>query len=109
MHSIAAAPPAARGGRDRGWRTRPVGWLVEHRARILTAIALTAIALGGLLYLGGAGDAGDDVWRAAIALLAAELAFEVARTMLVDHHMGVDTIALVAMIGSLPLGRSSPA
>jgi hypothetical protein len=81
MHSIAAAPPAARGGRDRGWRARRAGWLVEHRARIL----------------------------AAIALLAAELAFEVARTVIVDHHMGVDTIALVAMIGSLPLGRSSPA
>jgi heavy metal translocating P-type ATPase len=105
MHSIAAAPPAARGGRDRGGRTRPVGWLVEHRARILAAIALTAIALGRLLYLGGAGDAGDDVWRAAIALLAAELAFEVARTMIVDHHMGVDTIALVAMVGSLLLGQ----
>ena len=82
-----------------------MGWLVEHRARILAAIALTAIALGGLLYLGGAGDAGDDVWRAAIALLAAELAFEVARTMIVDHHMGVDTIALVAMVGSLLLGQ----
>lgn len=78
-----------------------MGWLVEHRARILAAIALTAIALGGLLYLGGAGDAGGDVWRAAIALLAAE----VARTMIVDHHMGVDTIALVAMVGSLLLGQ----
>ena len=49
--------------------------------------------------------AGDLVWRAAVALLAAELAVEVGRTVLRDHSMGVDTIALVAMIGSLALGQ----
>jgi cation transport ATPase len=79
--------------------------LVEHRARILAAIAVLAIVLGGLLHLGGDGSAGDDIWRAAVALLAAELAFEVGRTVLVDHHIGVDTIALVAMVGSLVLGQ----
>ena len=51
----------------------------------------------------GAGDAGHQVWRAAVALLAAELAFEVGRTVVVDHHLGVDTIALVAMVGALAL------
>ena len=47
----------------------------------------------------------DQVWRAAVALLAAELAFEVGRTVVVDHHLGVDTIALVAMVGALALGE----
>ena len=61
--------------------------------------------LGGLLHLAGAGPAGDQVWRAAVALLAAELAVEVGRTVVIDHHMGVDTIALVAMVGSLVLGQ----
>jgi heavy metal translocating P-type ATPase len=82
-----------------------VAGLVEHRARLLAAIAVLAIAAGGVLHLVGAPGAGDEVWAAAVALLAAELAFEVARTIVIDRHMGVDTIALVAMVGSLALGQ----
>ena len=103
-HASPAAPRFADGKRDVGVR-RALGWLVEHRARLLAAIAAVSIVVGGLMHLAGQGAAGDDVWRAAVALLAAELAFEVARTVVVDHHMGVDTIALVAMVGSLLLGQ----
>ncbi len=104
-HAPGAAPRAARSTGDPGSGTRRSRWLVEHRARVLSAIAALSIVVGGLLHLAGEGAAGDDVWRAAIALLAAELAFEVGRTVIVDHHMGVDTIALVAMVGSLLLGQ----
>jgi len=79
--------------------------LLAHRARVLAVIALLALVAGGLLHIAGNGDAGNSVWRAAVALLAAELAVEVARTTVVDRHMGVDTIALVAMVGSLALGE----
>ena len=58
-----------------------------------------------MLHLAGAGSAGDTVWRAAVALLAADLTYEVGRTVIVDHHLGVDTIALVAMVGALALGE----
>ena len=68
-------------------------------------IAVVAITAGGLLHLAGASAAGHQVWRAAVALLAAELTVEVARTVIVDHHLGVDTIALVAMVGALALGE----
>jgi heavy metal translocating P-type ATPase len=81
------------------------GALIEHRARILAAFAFAALAAGGLLHVVGAGSAGDDVWAAAVALLAAELVVEVGRAVVIDHHLGVDTIALVAMIGSLALGQ----
>jgi heavy metal translocating P-type ATPase len=81
------------------------GSLVEHRARVLAGTAALSIVVGGVLYLVGEGAAGRDVWAAAVALLAAELAFEVARTVVVDHHMGVDTIALIAMVGALALGE----
>jgi heavy metal translocating P-type ATPase len=104
-HAPAAAPPAARSTRNVGSGTPGLGWLVEHRARVLAAIAALSMVVGGLLHLAGQGVAGNDVWRAAVALLAAELAFEVGRTVIVDHHMGVDTIALVAMVGSLLLGQ----
>jgi heavy metal translocating P-type ATPase len=75
------------------------------RARVLAAVAAAAIAAGGALHLLGAGSAGDAVWGAAVALLALDLAYDVARTILVDHHLGVDTIALVAMVGALALGQ----
>jgi len=88
-----------------GSRRRSPEEILEHRALILAAIALLAIATGGLLHLVGEGGAGNDVWRAVVALLALELAFEIGHTVLVERHLGVDTIALVAMVGSLALGQ----
>jgi heavy metal translocating P-type ATPase len=61
--------------------------------------------VGGGLHIAGDPAAGDAVWRVVLALLAAELAVEVCRTVLVERHMGVDTIALVAMVGALALGE----
>ncbi len=68
-------------------------------------MAALSILVGGALYLSGEHAAASDVWAAAVVVLAAELAFEVGRTVIVDHHMGVDTIALVAMVGALALGE----
>jgi heavy metal translocating P-type ATPase len=96
---ITAMPETARHGRGT-WRA-----LVERRAEVLAALALLALLAGGLAHLAGDATAGDDVWRAAVAILAADLTFEVLRTIVVERHMGVDTIALVAMIGSLALGE----
>jgi len=79
--------------------------LVEYRARTLAAIAALAIVTGGVLTLAGATDAGEMVWRASVALLAIDLSVEVGRTVIVDRHLGVDTIALVAMVGALALGE----
>ena len=95
----------ARGRGRPGWGRRAAVWLVVHRARILALVALLSILVGGALYLSGEHAAASDVWFAAVALLATELAFEVVRTVIVDRHMGVDTIALVAMVGALALGE----
>jgi heavy metal translocating P-type ATPase len=84
---------------------RLLGGVIRHRAPILAAIALLALAAGGVLHLAGEAGAGDEIWRFAVMLLALELAFEVGHTVIVDHHLGVDTIALVAMVGSLALGE----
>ena len=91
--------------RDHDDGTKPIRWLLERRAQLLASIAATAIAAGGLLHLIGAGTTGHTVWRAAVAVLAAELAFEVGRTVVVEHSLGVDTIALVAMVGALALDQ----
>src|ERR1039458_424545 len=83
-------------------RRRALSDVVEHRARLLAAVAVLAITAGGLLHLAGTAGAGDRVWAAAVALLATVLTFEVGRTIVIDRHMGVDTIAPV---GSLALGQ----
>ena len=95
----------ARGRGRPGWGRRAALWSVVHRARILASLAALSILVGGALYLSGEHAAASDVWAAAVLVLAAELAFEVVRTVIVDHHMGVDTIALVAMVGALALGE----
>jgi heavy metal translocating P-type ATPase len=86
-------------------RTGPLTWLLEHRAQLLASIALAALGTGTVLHLLGAGSTGDNVWRVAVAILAAELTFEVGRTVAVEHSLGVDTIALVAMVGALALSQ----
>ena len=84
---------------------RQLVWLVEHRAQILAVTAFAAIVIGGLLQLLGEAAAAQTVWGATVAVLAAELAIEVAHTVVVEHSLGVDTIALVAMVGALVLGE----
>ncbi len=90
-------------GRQRSGQS--LRWLVEHRAQILASLALAALIAGALLHLAGWGAAAQALWRAVVAVLAAELALEVAHTVLVEHGLGVDTIALVAMVGALALGQ----
>lgn len=86
-------------------RVSPLRWLIQRRARVLAALAAVALVGGSALHALGQGDAGDAVWRAAVAVLAVALLIEVVHTVVVHHHMGVDTIALVAMIGALALGE----
>ena len=86
-------------------RAGPLAWLLEHRAQLLAALAVAALVAGGVLHLLGASSAGDQIWRIAVAILAAELTLEVGRTVVVEHSLGVDTIALVAMVGALALGQ----
>jgi heavy metal translocating P-type ATPase len=76
---------------------------LAQRSEALAAIAVGALLAGGLAHAAGNSALGDGIWRAAVALLAAALAVQVLRTIVVERHMGVDTIALVAMLGSLAL------
>jgi heavy metal translocating P-type ATPase len=107
--TTAPATAIARAGKEpgRSHDRRPdrLAWLAEHLAQILAVFALVAIVTGGVLYLAGESAAGERVWGVAVAVLAAELAVEVVRTVIVEHSLGVDTIALVAMVGALALGQ----
>jgi heavy metal translocating P-type ATPase len=98
-------PGAVASDRPRRDKRSRLGGLIEHRALILAGGSLCAIAAGGILYLTGSPAAGEDVWGIAVVVLTAELFAEVLHTVVVDRHMGVDTIALVAMLGALVLGQ----
>ena len=84
------------------WSWRSV---FEQRSQVLAGVALTALVAGGVAHLIGHPQTGEDIWGVAGALVAVELAVEVVRTVAVERHMGVDTIALVAMVGALALGE----
>ena len=107
MRGAQASTIARSGDRGRDDQRRggyELAWLVDHRAQILASIAVSAIVVGGALHA-RVGSGGDAVWGAAVALLATELAVEVGRSIVVEHSLGVDTIALVAMVGALALGE----
>jgi heavy metal translocating P-type ATPase len=104
-HASALPHPPGLAARNQDRPLHRTAWLIEHRSQVLASIAVSAIAAGGLLHLAGAGPVGHSVWRVAVGLLAAELTVEVARTIVVEHSLGVDTIALVAMVGALALDQ----
>ena len=91
-----------------GGQSPPRRWLarlVRERSIVLAAIAVAALVFGGALHLAGYPTAGTAIWGAAVAVLSAELLVEVVWTVTVKHHMGVDMVALVAMIGALVLDQ----
>jgi heavy metal translocating P-type ATPase len=71
---------------------------------LLVGLIVFALALGGVIHIFEPGQAGDLVWAAAIALTLIPLTWSVLRT-LVRGDVGVDAIALVAMVGALALGE----
>ena len=57
-----------------------------------------------MIHIFEPGDAGDAVWAVAIALTLIPLTWSVVRTLM-RGDVGVDAIALVAMVGALALGE----
>jgi heavy metal translocating P-type ATPase len=71
---------------------------------VLVGLILFALALGGVVHIFEPGDTGDIVWAVAIVLTLIPLTWSVLRTLL-RGDVGVDAIALVAMVGALALGE----
>lgn len=77
-----------------------------ERLRVLGApgVALSGIAIGGLLALLVGSAPADAVWAATVAFMLAPLTWSVARSLR-RGDIGVDVIALLAMAGALALGE----
>jgi heavy metal translocating P-type ATPase len=71
---------------------------------MLVAITGLALAGGALAHLLAAEDGGDLIWAAAIVLTLVPLTWSVVRSVAAGD-IGVDAIALVAMVGALALGQ----
>ena len=71
---------------------------------VVVGLILFALALGGVIHIFEPGDTGDLVWAAAIVITLVPLTWSVLRTLL-RGDVGVDAIALVAMIVALVLGE----
>jgi heavy metal translocating P-type ATPase len=70
----------------------------------LVGLILLALGLGGIVHFFEPGEAGDLIWAAAVVLTLIPLTWSVLRT-LTHGDVGVDAIALVAMVGALALGE----
>ena len=73
-------------------------------AYVVVGLILFALALGGVIHIFDPGDAGDKVWAVAIVLTLIPLSWSVLRSVM-RGDVGVDAIALVAMVGALVLGE----
>ena len=74
----------------------------EVRSRALAVATLAAIFAGLVLQATGHAGAANRLWAAAVAAMLLTLAVSSIRTLL-NGRLGVDVIALVAMVGALTL------
>jgi heavy metal translocating P-type ATPase len=79
-------------------------WLARYTAAVLLAVTVAGLAVGGLLRLAGAADAGDAAW---LAVGACGLAYALWAMVgsLRRRRIGVDVIALLALAGAIAVGE----
>jgi heavy metal translocating P-type ATPase len=72
--------------------------------RLVLTVIVAGLAVGAALALAGQAGAADGLWAAAVVCVLVPLSWSVARS--IRHgDVGVDTIALVAMVGALAVGE----
>ena len=75
--------------------------------RPLLPISIVALVIGGAAVISGNSGAGDAVWTALTIVVAIRLVVEIVNA--IRHgQVGVDVIAVLAMIGSVLLHESLP-
>ena len=68
------------------------------------AVALASLAVGAVAWVGGRGDVADVVWAVGVVIVLVPLTASVVRD-LIHGDVGVDLIALAAMVGTLAIGE----
>ena len=70
--------------------------------RTLAVAALAAVIVGGALRLAGLETAGNVIWAVSVVVMLVPLAWSVLRSLW-RRDVGVDAVALVAIVGALAL------
>ncbi len=70
--------------------------------RTLAVAALAAVIVGGALRLAGLETAGNVIWAVSVVVMLVPLAWSVLRSLW-HRDVGVDAVALVAIVGALAL------
>jgi cation transport ATPase len=82
------------------WLARLPRWLARHSAVVLLTLTASGLAAGLLLWLAGAAPAQVAVW-AAVGVCGAGYAVWAMGDALRHRRLGVDVIALLALVGAL--------
>ncbi len=85
-------------------QSNPPSWLGRHVAVILLASTAGCLVLGGALHLAGDGAAGNAVWVASGAAGAVYSLWTMVDSLR-RGRVGVDLIALLALVGALAVGE----
>jgi heavy metal translocating P-type ATPase len=81
-----------------------LAWVARQLPLALLAVITSALAAGGILHLAGAGGAGDAAWLAAGACGSAYALWAMADALR-QRRIGVDVIALLALVGAIAVGE----
>jgi heavy metal translocating P-type ATPase len=85
-------------------RVPGAAWLVRHAAEVLLALTVSGLAAGLGLYLAGAHDAADTAWTV-VGACGAGYALWAMGEAFAHRLLGVDVIALLAIIGAMVVGE----
>jgi heavy metal translocating P-type ATPase len=84
------------------WRTQE--WLGRRAALLLLVVSASGLAAGGLAHLAGADAVADAAWLATAALGLGDALWSAAESIL-RGRLGVDVIALLAVVGAVAVGE----
>ena len=79
-------------------------WLARRSAAVLLALTVSGLTAGLVLYLAGAGRGGNVAW-AVVGVCGAGYALWAMGEALARGRIGVDVIALLAVVGALAVGE----
>jgi heavy metal translocating P-type ATPase len=79
-------------------------WVARHSAAVLLVVTLSGLAAGGVAWLAGATEARNAAWAAAAACGVAYALWAMAQALR-GGRVGVDVIALLALVGAIAVGE----
>ena len=89
---------------DASYRPAKLASLGRHVPLVLLVVITSGLVAGAAGHLAGAGDAGDAAWLAAGACGAAYALWAIADSLR-HRRLGVDVIALLALLGAIAVGE----